>query len=53
MTQEEKVYLQQEFYKNNVRKYYKYFEQWFNNLTPTQIEYLKVYAKGKKTPLNE
>lgn len=32
-------YLREEWYKNNMPKYYKYFEEWFNNLTNNQIFY--------------
>ena len=45
-----KPYLQQEFNKNNVPKYYKYFEHWFSKLTPVQVEYFIAYSKQQKTP---
>lgn len=44
-----KEYLWQEFKRSTIAKYYKYFEEWFNNLTPHQIEFYKAYAKGLKT----
>lgn len=34
-----KDYLKGEFKKNNIPKYQKYFEEWFNNLTIFQLEY--------------
>lgn len=34
-----KLYLYNEWVKNNNTKYHKYFDVWFNNLTDTQIFY--------------
>lgn len=34
-----KEYLKEEFKKNNLPKYQKYFEIWFNNLTTFQLDY--------------
>lgn len=45
-----KEYLWNEFKYNVLPKYYKYFDEWFNNLTETQILYFTAYAEGKKTP---
>lgn len=42
-------YLRQEFHKNNVPKYYKYFEDQFSKLTPVQVEYFIAYSKQQKT----
>lgn len=47
-----KSYLWQEFSKNNLPKYYKYFEQWVNNLTYNQIAYFTAYSAGHKTIIN-
>ena len=38
---------------NNLKKYYKYFEEWFDNLTENQLLYYKAYSKGLKTPFVE
>lgn len=45
-----KSYLWQEFHKNNIPKYYKYFEDWLSKLTPVQIDYFIAYSKNQKTP---
>ena len=37
MTEELFEHLSQQFYWNNHTKYIKYFDEWVNNLTPTQI----------------
>ena len=34
-------YLQTQWKRNNIPKYQKYFEEWVNNLTDTQIYYYK------------
>lgn len=34
-----KEYLKEEFKKNNLSKYQKYFETWFSNLTTFQLDY--------------
>lgn len=44
-----KQYLWHEFKLNNNPKYYKYFEEWFNNLTETQLLFYNAYSKGDKT----
>lgn len=49
--QQLKSYLWQEFSKNNLPKYYKYFEQWVNNLTYNQITYFTAYMSEHKTIL--
>lgn len=46
-----KSYLWQEFSKNNLPRYYKYFEQWINNLTNNQIAYFTAYMLEHKTIL--
>lgn len=38
----EKEYLKQRFYRDNIFKYHKYFEEWFSNLTDTQLFYFKI-----------
>ena len=50
MTEEVKQYLWTEFKFNNLPKYYKYFDNWLENLTENQILYYTAYSKGKKSP---
>lgn len=45
-----KDYLWNEFKFNVHPKYYKYFEEWYNNLTENQILYYTAYSKGLKSP---
>lgn len=45
-----KEYLWNEWRFSTHPKYYKYFEEWFSNLTKSQRLYLVAYSKGKKTP---
>ena len=45
-----KEYLKKEFIYNTVPKYYKYFEEWFNNLTKNQLVFYTAYMNGCKTP---
>lgn len=47
-----KSYLWQEFSKNNLPKYYRYFEQWISNLTYNQIVYFTAYLTEHKTIIN-
>ena len=47
-----KSYLWQEFSKNNLPKYYKYFEQWVSNLTDNQVAYFTAYMSEHKTIIN-
>lgn len=47
-----KSYLWQEFSKNNLPKYYKYFEQWVNNLTYNQVAYFTAYSAEHKSIIN-
>ena len=42
MTQELYEHLRQQFYWNNHTKYRKYFEEWVEKLTSTQIEYFEI-----------
>jgi hypothetical protein len=48
-----KDYLNREFKFSTIPKYYKYFEEWFKNLTENQMVYLEAYSKGKKTPFTK
>ena len=48
-----KEYLWNEFKLNNIPKYYKYFDEWFNNLTYTQLLYYNCYSKNLKSPFYE
>lgn len=41
MTKEMYTYLQQRFYRNNHVKYYKYFEDWVQNVTEVQLMYFE------------
>ena len=36
-----------------LKKYYKYFEEWYENITENQKLYYISYMKGKKTPFDE
>lgn len=36
-----------------LKKYYKYFDEWYDNLTENQILYYISYMEGKKTPFDE
>ena len=53
ITPQLKSYLWQEFNKNNLPKYYKYFEQWVSNLTDNQVAYFTAYMLNLKTNLNK
>ena len=50
MDEDLNIYLWNEFKFTTLPKYYKYFEQWINNLTDNQILYYKAYSKKLKTP---
>lgn len=42
-----KTYLQIRFIRDNIPKYYHYFQQWFNNLTNDQLYYFNIdYEKS-------
>lgn len=45
-----KEYLKKDFDWNNHKKYRKYFDEWYSNLTENQLLYYKSYANGQKTP---
>ena len=45
-----KEYLWNEFRYNVLKKYYGYFDEWYENITDTQRMYYISYMKGKKTP---
>ena len=34
-----KEYIRRDFYRSNLEKYRKYFEEWYENLTETQLEF--------------
>lgn len=44
-----KQYLWIEFSHSTIPKYYKYFEEWFSNLTENQILFYTAYMNGLKT----
>ena len=44
-----KKYLWEEFRRNSLPKYYKYFDEWIENLTDEQILFYTAYSEGKKT----
>lgn len=46
-----KLYLWGEWRVSNLPKYYKYFQEWFDNLTMEQVEQYLAYMNGKKTIL--
>lgn len=52
MTPALKSYLLEEYSRNNLPRYYKYFEQWVDNLTYEQILYFTAYMLKQKTCLN-
>ena len=45
-----KEYLWDEFRRNVLKKYYKYFDEWYNNITDKQRMYYTAYMRGQKTP---
>jgi hypothetical protein len=45
-----KEYLWNEFRYNVLKKYHKYFDEWYENITETQILYFEAYMNGDKTP---
>ena len=45
-------YLHKEFHECNVPKYYHLFDEWYRNLTATQVAYQQAYSQGRKTILN-
>ena len=45
-----KEYLWNEFRYNVQKKYYKYFDEWYENITETQKMYFTAYMEGKKSP---
>lgn len=48
-----KEYLWNEFRYNVLKKYYKYFDEWYENITENQRLYYISYMEGKKTPFDE
>ena len=44
-----KQYLWEEFRRNNIPKFYKYFDEWIENLTDEQIRFYTAYSEGNKT----
>ena len=44
-----KQYLWEEFRRNNIPKFYKYFDEWIENLTDEQISFYTAYSEWKKT----
>ncbi len=45
-----KEYLKKDFEWNNHKKYRKHFEEWFSNLTESQLLYFEYYSMGMKSP---
>ena len=45
-----KEYLWNEFRYNVLKKYYKYFDEWYEKLTDNQILYFTAYMNGQKSP---
>ena len=48
-----KEWCKENFYRCNIPKYRKYFDEWWHNLTLPQKLYYYAYSKGKKTFLQE
>lgn len=48
-----KEYLWEQWQRCNNPKYYKYFEEWFKNMTDIQKQYAIVWSQGLKTIWNE
>lgn len=46
-------YLYKEFRECNHPKYYHLFDEWYKNLTATQIAYQQAYSQGRKTIVND
>lgn len=44
-----KQYLWEEFRRNNIPKFYKYFDEWVENLTDEQVRFYTAYSEGNKT----
>lgn len=42
-----KEYIWQDFRKSNIPKYYKYFDEWYNNITDIQKYYWGLRMSGK------
>ncbi len=42
-----KEYIWQDFRRSNIPKYYKYFDEWYNNLTDNQKYYWSLRMTGK------
>ena len=40
-------YIRQDFYRSNMDKYRKYFEEWYKNLTDNQIEFWVKRMEGQ------
>lgn len=50
MTQEQKSlkeYIRRDFYNSNIDKYRKYFDDWYNNLTDTQLYFWNKRMNGE------
>ena len=41
-----KSFLEKRFHYGNIPKYYKYFEEWYNNLLPNQLDYFTAQMNG-------
>ena len=42
-----KEYIRRDFYFSNIDKYHKYFEEWYLNLTDTQLEFWTKRMEGQ------
>jgi len=45
-----KEYLFNEWKYNVLKKFLKYFDEWYENITDNQRMYFEAYMNGKKTP---
>ena len=42
-----KEYIRRDFFKSNIEKYYRYFDEWYNNLTEIQLEFWVKRMEGQ------
>lgn len=42
-----KEYIEKDFYRSNIAKYRKYFEEWYENLTEIQLEFWAKRMNGQ------
>lgn len=42
-----KEYIRKDFFRSNIEKYYRYFDEWYNNLTDIQLEFWEKRMEGQ------